>query len=148
MFSGQLAIRNGSMCNESDVSERAVANPIQKRGYGKFRRIGNGLVGSDRDCSRLTGNSEVIRLAGKRAMRRRGLPTVLPKRALKNFGPNKVALGQCAWNHRICPDLSHVIFSEVNRRPCLSLRPLASGRSPHLPQLSLLRRACSPPGPE
>jgi hypothetical protein len=23
----QLGIRNGSMCNESDVSERAVANP-------------------------------------------------------------------------------------------------------------------------
>jgi hypothetical protein len=32
MIYWQLGIRNGSMCNESDVSERAVANPetIQK----------------------------------------------------------------------------------------------------------------------
>jgi hypothetical protein len=83
-------------------------------------------------------------------MRRSGLPTMLSKRALKNFGPNKVALGQCAWNHRTYPDLSHVIFSEVSRRPCLSLRPSASERSPHLPQLSLLRTACArrPGSPE
>ena len=37
MIDWQFGIRDGSMCNESDVSERPVANPktIQKRGSGK-----------------------------------------------------------------------------------------------------------------
>ncbi len=66
----------------------------------------------------------------------------------ESFGLNEPARldqfvpGPCSWNRCACPDLSHVIFREVSRRPSLSLRFSAWERSQRRPQLSSLRPAC------